>query len=257
MTRNVLGIVAGALAFAGVASGAQAQQITITADQWCPYNCEPGSDAPGYVVEIAERIYEAEGYTINYTNMPWSRALAAGAAGDVHGVIAVSFQPETEEMVLPEEPLTVYEIHAVTRADDTWNYEGVDSLEGKTPAVVFGYNYGDEFTEWQEANEDKLVVNRGDGALEQNFRMVQRGRADFAIDGLNVLRYSLNEAGMTDDFRFAGVIGEAVPLYLGFSKKAGDADKLARMWTDGVREMRGNGELETILSKYGVGDWDR
>ncbi|WP_161958645.1 substrate-binding periplasmic protein [Ferruginivarius sediminum] len=255
MLRKTFGIAAGLTAILGLATQASADEITITADQWCPYNCEPGSDAPGYVVELAKRIYESEGHTIKYVNNPWQRALKMGARGKVNGVIAVSFQPETEQMVLPEEPLTSYEIKAVTDADDGWSYDGIESIGERTVAVVAGYNYGDRFMEWQRSNEGQQVVNQGDGALQRNLKMVASGRADFAIDGANVLGYNIDQMGMKESFRFAGTIGEAVPLYLGFSMKAGNAEEYARLWTEGVRRMRESGELQEVLDKYGVSDW--
>jgi polar amino acid transport system substrate-binding protein len=255
VTRKTLGIAAGLIMALGLATEADADEIAITADQWCPYNCEPGSDSPGYVVELAKRIYEKAGHTINYVNNPWKRALKMGARGKVNGVIAVSFQPETEQMVLPEEPLTIYEIKAVTTADNDWSYEGVDSIGDRTAAVIADYNYGDDFMEWQQANDGQQIVTQGDGALERNLKMVTSGRADFAIDGANVLRYSISQLGIQDDVKFAGTIGESVPLYLGFSKKAGNAEEYARLWTEGIRGMRESGELQEVLDKYGVSDW--
>jgi polar amino acid transport system substrate-binding protein len=255
VTGKKFGIAAGLVVFLGLTTAANADEITITADQWCPYNCVPGSDEPGYVVELAKLIYEEEGHTINYVNNPWKRALKLGARGRVDGVIAVSFQPETEKMVLPEEPITIYEIQAVTDADEDWTYEGVDSIGERKVAVIADYNYGDAFMEWQESHDGQVIVNQGDGALEQNLKMVDSDRADFAIDGANVLRYSIAQMGLQDDLRFAGTIGEAVPLYLGFSKEAGNAEEYARMWTEGIRRMRESGKLQEVLDKYGVSDW--
>lgn len=256
MNLKVLGLGVSVFALAVMTSNAEAETITITADQWCPYNCEPGSEKPGYVVELAREIFAEHGIDVEYVNMPWSRALQAGADGEVEGVIAVSFQPETEEMVLPDEPIVLYEIQAVTAADNDWSYAGVDSLDGDmTVAAIEGYNYGDNFMEWQEANEDRFVINRGDGALEQNLRMVAAGRADFTLDGVNVLRYTMDQMGTSQEFRFAGTVGDAVPLYLGFSKKAGDAESWGAIWTEGVREMREDGRLQEILAKYDVEDW--
>lgn len=255
MTRKSLGIAAGLVVCLGLATGVKADEITITADQWCPYNCVPGSEKPGYVVELAKRIYESEGHTVKYVNNPWKRALKLGARGRVNGVIAVSFQPETEKMVLPEEPITSYEIQAVTDAEDDWTYDGVDSVGDRTVAVIADYNYGDAFMAWQDSHDDQVIVNQGDGALQQNLKMAASGRADFAIDGANVLRYNIAQMGMQDELRYAGTIGEAVPLYLGFSKKAGNAEEYARMWTEGIRRMRESGELQEVLDKYGVSDW--
>jgi len=36
-------------------SPAIADTITIRADVWCPYNCEPDSEKPGYMIEIVQK----------------------------------------------------------------------------------------------------------------------------------------------------------------------------------------------------------
>lgn len=34
------------------------KKVVLGADEWCPYNCTPGSNQPGYVVELAKAIFE-------------------------------------------------------------------------------------------------------------------------------------------------------------------------------------------------------
>ena len=40
-----------------VPMAANAETINIVSDEWCPYNCEPGSDRPGFGIEIAMEAY--------------------------------------------------------------------------------------------------------------------------------------------------------------------------------------------------------
>jgi len=255
MIRKLLAATTGLAAAFGMAAAAQADTITITADEWCPYNCTPGSDKPGYVVELAQKIYGDAGHEVKYKTMPWQRALKAGARGQVNGVIAVSFQPETEKMVLPEEPIVQYQIKAVTAKDSDWEYTGPDSLGDRRVAVLDGYNYGDAFMKWMENNQDQIVTNRGDAALERSLEMVKSGRVAMTLDGQYVLRHTINQAGLSDSVEFSGTVGDSVPLYLGFSKKAGNAEEYAKLWTEGIQRMRENGTLQPILDKYQVDDW--
>lgn len=36
--------------------------ITLVADEWCPYNCVPNSEKPGYAIEIAQEIFNKKKY---------------------------------------------------------------------------------------------------------------------------------------------------------------------------------------------------
>ncbi len=69
------------LSLSFIPSGVVAETITLIADEWCPYNCDPESDYPGYIVEIANAIYKVAGYQVQYQNVPWSRALKAVTEG--------------------------------------------------------------------------------------------------------------------------------------------------------------------------------
>lgn len=51
-------------------SVAYADVITLVADEWCPYNCTPDTDHPGFMIEIAQYAFEHAGHTIVYTTIP-------------------------------------------------------------------------------------------------------------------------------------------------------------------------------------------
>lgn len=50
----------------GSGGAVQADVVTLRADQWCPYNCVPGSDRPGYMIEIAREVFGRAGHQIDY-----------------------------------------------------------------------------------------------------------------------------------------------------------------------------------------------
>jgi hypothetical protein len=44
--------------------------ITVVTDDWCPYSCTPGSEYPGYMIEVAAEIFKKAGYQIKYEYIP-------------------------------------------------------------------------------------------------------------------------------------------------------------------------------------------
>lgn len=51
-------------------------EITLRADEWCPYNCAPDADKKGFMVDIATAVFEEAGHKVDYKLMPWARAVA-------------------------------------------------------------------------------------------------------------------------------------------------------------------------------------
>ena len=58
-----------------------ADQITLAADRWYPYNGEPGDTPPGYMIDIARIALEKQGHTVSYKVMSWERALSRTREG--------------------------------------------------------------------------------------------------------------------------------------------------------------------------------
>ena len=71
ITNTLISLVVLTILTAGFATAAT---ITIRTDMWAPYTDEPG-EKPGYMVEVAEAIFTANGDKIDYQLMPWTRCL--------------------------------------------------------------------------------------------------------------------------------------------------------------------------------------
>ena len=50
----------------GRGPGAAADTISIRGDMWCPVNCDPKAERPGYMIEIAREVFEPKGHKIDY-----------------------------------------------------------------------------------------------------------------------------------------------------------------------------------------------
>ena len=78
-----------------------ADTIIIGADEWCPINCEPGSERPGFLVETARAVFEKAGHNLEYVKMPWSRTLDEVRKGRINGAIGAYFQ-DAPDFIFPE-----------------------------------------------------------------------------------------------------------------------------------------------------------
>lgn len=246
-----------AFAFAA-AAGARADTITLVADPWCPHNCEPGTDKPGYAIDIAKAVFEKAGHKVDYKVLPWTRALADTRAGKFDGAVGAG-STDREGLILPKEAIGQSQNGAYVKASSTWTLAGVKSLESVVTGVVLDYTYPGTFGEYVTANAKdakRIVASAGANALEQNLRRMIAGRGiDVVVDDIAVVSFNLKELNLANDVKLAGAVDEPDPIYIGFAGGKATSQAYADLLDAGIADLRKSGKLQEILGKYGVKDW--
>lgn len=246
-----------ALALA-TASGVRADTITLVADPWCPHNCEPGTDKPGYAIDIAKTVFEKAGHTVDYKVLPWTRALADTRAGKFDGAVGAG-STDGEGLVLPKEPIGQSQNGAYVKTSSAFAFAGIKSLEPVVTGVVLDYTYPGSFGEYVTANAKnakRIVASAGNNALEQNLRRMIAGRGiDVVVDDVSVVGFNLKELNLAGEVKLAGTIDEADPIYIGFAGGKATSKAYADLLDAGIADLRKSGKLQEILGKYGVKDW--
>lgn len=229
--------------------------VTLTADVWCPYNCDQSSRDQGFMVEAAREILKTQGYTLTYGNQTWSRALADVRAGQRDAIIGAS-QAEAEGLALVEEPLGENKNCFYTRIDDPYIYRPDSSMANRRIGVAAGYLYGepiDQYVKKNRVNYNLVQIGTGDQPLLQNLRKLKARRVDTVIENMLVMDFSLRKY-LFDGVRLAGC-DEPKPLYMAFSPKRADAGRLKDIMSRGIRELKKTGRMREILARYGLTDW--
>lgn len=234
------------------AGAATAQTLTFAADEWCPVNCAPGSEKPGYMVEIAEAILEPLGYQVDYQQITWARALLMTRKGQYDGVYAGTPE-EATGFVFPSEPQGRYTIGLFVRKDDPWRYDEASSLKGKEVGLIIDYAYGDDIELQMERFAERRYAG-GAKALEQNIRTLLAGHLDMIVEDVNSFAYKATELGIGDQFRLEKTFTED-NLYLALSPAKAHSHDIARALSNGMKRLRKSGELQSIMEKYGLQDW--
>lgn len=249
--RNLLLIAAAALPFS-LASGQEV--VHICADSWMPYNGDPASDKPGYVVEFAREIFEAKGIKVDYTNMPWEDTLAAAREGKIDGAICAN-KEEGEGLVLPGEAVGAPKMIILTRKDSTWGYENIRSLKDARLGVIAEYSYWESLDNYiSKADTSAVYVAQGETPLDDLFQKLDAGEIDAIIDSEAVIVWKLREFGKTrDDYR-AVYRHMPDPVYLAFAPTE-NGKRFAMIFELGMKELEANGRAAQITSGYGLRDW--
>jgi polar amino acid transport system substrate-binding protein len=250
-------LVAGALGAA--TTPAFADTITLRADEWCPYNCAPDSDRPGYAIEVAQEIFAKAGHVIDYKIMPWTRALAECQKGTIAAVFG-TYPDESPDFVFPAEAGGTSNNAVLVRKGNPWRYKGVASLDDLKIGVVQGYVYSGEIGSYlDEKGKNKSKKNNifpvgGDTAGELNLKKLAAGRIDATIDAEAVLIHKIKMLGIAEKVEFAGS-ADVLPVYLAFSPALPKSKDYAELFSQGIAEMRASGRLKQILDRYSLKDW--
>ncbi|CAK0764610.1 polar amino acid transport system substrate-binding protein [Azospirillaceae bacterium] len=257
--KKHLVIVFGMAAVVWGGGSARADVISVRADDWCPYNCVPDSDKPGYAIEAAREIFTKAGHSIDYKQMPWTRALADCRKGSIDAVLGTSTD-ESPDFIFPVESVGVSDNTVVVKKGSSWRYQGVSSLEALKIGLVQGYVYSGEIGSYLDGkikgdvSKTNLSLVGGDSAIELNLKKLVAGRIDATIDSKPVLNYKIQSLGFSDKLDFAGTV-DVSPIYLAFSPERPKSKEYAEIYAKGLAEMRSSGRLKQILERYSVQDW--
>lgn len=235
---------------------AQADVITLRADEWCPYNCAEDSDKPGYGIEIAKEIFSKAGHTVEYKTMAWARALEEGRKGGIVAVIGAD-KTEAADYVFPDQAVAVIDNTFVVKKGSAWKYAGPASLEKIKLGAIQGYSYSGEVGNYMTAaakNAARIDMVGGDNALEMNLKKLVAGRVDATVDAKPVLAYKLLKLNLADKVEFAGSVDPS-EIYIAFSPANPKSKEYAAILDKGIADLRASGRLKQILDRYGVTDW--
>lgn len=244
--------------FLGLSGFAFADTITIRADYWYPYNGTPGAELPGYGIEIAEYIFSKAGHKIDYQNLNWSRTCKEVLKGTYDIAIGAGYG-DLEGGIFPDEEIGIMLNTFFTLKDKNWQYAGVKSLENIKVGIIQDYSYDDDldkyFSEVKDHNKVQTVA--GDNALRNNIKKLLASRIDALIEDKSVFYAKAKEMNVLDKIKSAGSVKlkKSSYLFLGLSPKNPKSKEYAKLIDEGIREMRKNGKLKEILSKYGLSDW--
>lgn len=236
---------------------AQSPQLQLRADIWCPHNCDPTSDKPGYMVEIAAALLKERAVTLSYALAPWARALVEAKAGGIDGVIGAN-KIDARGLILSTRPFGASRSVLVVRAGEGFAYQGPESFGTRRLGVILDYSYDEAIDAWiakHKSDQQIIQTTSGGDALLFNLRKLVASRVDVVIEDHDVVTRVLAAIGLLDKVEFIPA-GEVDPLFIALSPMTPKASETAALLGEGIDRLRRSGELGTILARYGVSDWE-
>ena len=239
-----------AAAFCASSERASADVIELRADPWCPYNCEPGSDRPGFMVEIAREALAMFGHEINYETLNWARSLRKAETGEIAGVIGAI--PEEAPSLIYGAPIAPYVDAVAVQRGTMLDVMSAEGIEGLRVGAINGYEYYGAMRDYIDAHRDDRTLVQfmsGDNALEKNLRKLAAGRLDLVAEVRSVLEYTIAELGMDAQFEIVDT-SDVEEVYIAFSPANDRGTTYSRQLSEGLERLRASGRLEAIMGKY-------
>lgn len=240
-----------------------AATLKVCYDQWAPMTIFPteSSTERGVVIDMLEHIYTAEGYDIQYYEVPLARGLDMVAEGLCDMLPEYLYSERSAQAFeYAQQETFSYPSAFVVRKEDPWRYEGVESLRGRRIATGPGWDYSSMSTGYQAyiddpQNGDSVEVIAGyDDVVDRIFEMISENRVDVYVDNELVLQHVLNQMNLSEELSIVqpGLENNLVEIPI-FSMSIPEAERqeLIRIWNEGRLSLKGEMENK-ILRKYNV-----
>ena len=222
-----------------------AQTLSFVSDDWCPYNCEPDGDAPGFAIEASMKIFGEAGMTVDYRLMDWDQSIEETRQG-LHNAIIGAAKGEAPDFVFPEESIANASSCFFVRKDDSWTYQGPDSLKERKIAAIEAYDYNsDEIAENTYGNVVRFE------SLEACVEALLGGQADTFIEDEYVFQLFEFKNHIAGEIHKAGCL-DADPVYVAFSPADPKSAEYAALFSKGLAAMKASGDWKALLQKYGI-----
>ncbi|MFE8070905.1 transporter substrate-binding domain-containing protein [Marinobacteraceae bacterium S3BR75-40.1] len=223
---------------------AAADTITAAGDPWPPF-LDPDHPQQGVAIAIAREAFKTQGHDLEFTFVPWARAIDGVKNADYDALIGTWWTEERTAFLEYSDDYLTNQIKFIKRKDDDFEFDGLKSLKGKTVGTVRGYGYGDDF-----ANAD--YFSRAPAArLLTNIRKLIAGRLDLTLEDELVARSLIAKEApeLLDKIAFTNNPLSAQTLHVTSGLKNPRHKMIIEAFNKGLKEIKANGTFERILEE--------
>ena len=238
----------------GEVSTDNARIIRLANGNWPPYNgeflVEGGCDS-----QVIKETFALAGYEVEYGYFPWARSYSLSATGEWDGTLAWDDTPtHRKDHWISAQPTSVQQWVFFYRKSESFSWESMNDLHGKTIGITTGYVYSDAFTNLPEDSVTFIESTTDDA----NFKMLLAGRIDVFPMEKEVGLYLINQNFSTEEqnlITFADKAFSEFNSHLLLSKAIPENEKRIKEFDTAFRKLMDNGRYEEIMLHCGqIGD---
>ena len=236
-----------ALLCTSLMASAEIKKITAAADPWPPF-VDPNSKTQGLSLEIIRAAMATQKIEVEMNFVPWARAEADVKAGTTDIPPNTWLTEERLKDLTYSDPYASNEVKFIKRKGDAFEFNGIDSLAGKTVGIVQGYGYGDEFLKSTKFKKDASTD------IVTNIKKLNLSRIDLTLDDQIVVSALLQkeDPSLLSKIEFTKNALTVNKLHITTGKKNKNGAEIIAAFNKGLAEIKANGKLAEIFKKYGI-----
>jgi polar amino acid transport system substrate-binding protein len=232
------------LAFSGIA---HAQKITAIGDAWPPF-LSPDLPGKGIALQIVQAAFKEQGHEVEMKFVPWTRAIKSVKQGKVDILVGTWWTKRRSTFLNFSDDYLVNNIKFIKRADDSFEYDGLESLNKKNVGVIRDYGYSDNFK--QAMNFKKPETTK----FINNLKKLVHKRIDLTLEDEIVARaFIKNEAPqLKAKIAFSSTPLSSNTLHITSGLSNAKNNRIITDFNKGLTKIKNNGVYNSILKANGL-----
>lgn len=226
---------------------AGAEHLRLVGDRWPPFT-DQRLPANGVAVELVTSALSRAGYTSDYREVPWQRAVRGVQRADYDVLVDAWYSAERAEFGVFSEPYLINRIRFVQRKGSTIPFTQLSDLYPYRIAVQRGYAYSETFS------TDPRLRKVDVGSFESAAHMVRHGRVSLAVEDEYVARFlfsnQLKDIAGELEFLPRPLSENGLRILIRLSH--GDHAEIARRFDAAIAAMRADGSYAAIMARHGL-----
>lgn len=225
----------------------RAENVRMSGDSWPPFTDQRLLNN-GLAVDLVSTALQRAGYTTEYVEVPWARALHGLQQGDYDLIVSAWYSDERAGFGLFSEPYLINRIRFLQHRRTRVDYHTLADLRGYSIAVVRGYSYSREFD--QDSSLSKVPVLE----FAMGARMLAAGRVQLALEDELVAQHYLNRelAEVKDSLSFLPKQLSENGLHILVRRSHPSHQKIADDFNRAIAQMRADGTYAQIYLRHGL-----
>lgn len=223
---------------------ASKKYIIATDATYAPFEFKSGSGYKGIDIDILKAISKKENFTYELKPMNFDGIIPALQANQIDGSISgMSITDERKKSLDFSDSYYDSGLAIVTKSGNS-AIKSIDDIKGKTASLKKG-TAGATFAEDNKAKYNLTLKYFDD--TPTMFQAVLNGNADIAFEDYPVVSYKI-AIDPKSGLKIAGKKVTTSPY--GFAVNKGKNAELLKMFNDGLKKIKADGEYNKIIDKY-------
>ncbi len=222
------------------------EKIKIATLNWEPYIGQTLTNE-GFMAEITREAFKKVGYKVEYTYLPWKRAVIMAENGKFDGYFPAYWSEQREEKSIFTDVIISGPVVFLKMKDSNISYKSLMDLKAYRIGVVRGFVNTKKFDNATYLNKEAVTTNL------QNIKKLTSKRLDLIVIDKFVGFYLIDKyvPHMSKQVVSLHPPLENNKLYICMSKKSNNIDEKLRAFNKGLQEIKENGSFNKILKKHG------